>query len=61
MEPHKLSPARTRRGFRYLHRKLPLLASAPKPTHPGPGRPPGHKNRRSAIVHPVGKQPSKVK
>ncbi|GAA1885389.1 hypothetical protein GCM10009715_34490 [Paeniglutamicibacter psychrophenolicus] len=61
VEPHKLSPARTRRGFRYLHRKLPLLAGAPKPTHPGPGRPPGRKNRRPAIIHPVGKQPSTVK
>lgn len=61
MEPHKLSPARTRRGFRHLHRKLPPQASAPKPTHPGPGRPPGPKNQRPAIIHPAGKQLPKAK
>lgn len=60
-EPHKLSPARTRRGFRYLHRKLPPLTSAPKPPHPGPGRPPGHKNKKPTPTYKAGKQSSKVK
>ena len=59
--PHKLSPARTRRGFRNLHRKLPPQASAPKPSKPGPGRPPGQKNRQPATTYPVGKQPQRVK
>lgn len=57
--PHKLSPARTRRGFRYLHRKLPPLASAPKTPHPGPGRPPGHKNKKPTPTYRAGKQQSK--
>ena len=34
---------------------LPGLASAPKPGKPGPGRPPGSKNRRPATRHDVGK------
>ena len=59
--PEKLSPARTRRGFRHLHRKLPAQASAPKPTRAGPGRPPGRKNQHKAVIHPVGKQKLEVK
>ena len=31
------------------------LAGAPKPGKPGPGRPPGSKNRRPATRHDVGK------
>ena len=53
--PGRLTPARVRRGFRNLHRTLPVLASAPKPSKPGPGRPPGSKNRRPATRHDVGK------
>ena len=53
--PGRLTPARVRRGFRNLHRTLPVLASAPKPSRPGPGRPPGSKNRRPATRHDVGK------
>lgn len=34
--------------------KCPLPARAPKPTKPGPGRPPGVKNRRRATVQDVG-------
>jgi hypothetical protein len=34
---------------------LPGLARAPKPGKPGPGRPPGSKNRRPATRHDVGK------
>lgn len=51
----RLSPARVRRGFRYLRAKTPLPASAPKPTHPGPGRPPGVTNRQRAPRYDVGK------
>ena len=54
-EPHRLSPARVRRGFRYLRAKTTLPAGAPKPTRPGPGRPPGSKNKQHARRHEVGK------
>jgi hypothetical protein len=53
--PGRLTPARVRRGFRNLHRTLPVLASAPKPGKPGPGRPPGSRNRRPAARYDVGK------
>jgi hypothetical protein len=51
----RLTPARVRRGFRHIRQALPDLASAPKPGKPGPGRPPGSKNRRPATRHDVGK------
>src|SRR5262249_7153155 len=54
-EPGRLTPARVRRGFRHLRAKLPLPAGVPKPTRPGPGRPPGSKNRHVAARPPVGK------
>ncbi len=53
--PHKLTPARVRRGFRNIRANTTLPASAPKPTRPGPGRPPGSRNRRPAQRHNVGK------
>ncbi len=53
--PGRLTPARVRRGFRNIRQMLPGLASAPKPGKPGPGRPPGSKNRRPATRHDVGK------
>jgi len=53
--PGRLTPARVRRGFRGIHATLPRLASAPKPGKPGPGRPPGSKNRHPATRHDVGK------
>jgi hypothetical protein len=53
--PGRLTPARVRRGFRNLHRTLPVLARTPKPGRPGPGRPPGSRNRRPATRHDVGK------
>jgi hypothetical protein len=53
--PGRLTPARVRRGFRHLRGKLPIPASAPKPTRPGPGRPPGSRNRHVAAHPPVGK------
>ncbi|WP_216369683.1 NF041680 family putative transposase [Streptomyces griseofuscus] len=53
--PHKLTPARVRRGFRNLRTTTGSPAGAPKPTTPGPGRPPGSKNRRPATRHDVGR------
>jgi len=53
--PGRLTPARVRRGFRSIRQTLPCLASAPKPGKPGPGRPPGSKNRHPATRHDVGK------
>jgi hypothetical protein len=53
--PGRLTPARVRRGFRRIRQNLPVPASAPKPSRPGPGRPPGAKNRRPATRHDVGK------
>ena len=45
-------PARVRRGFQNIHQMLPDLTSEPKP---GPGRPPGSRNRRPATRHDAGK------
>jgi hypothetical protein len=53
--PGRLTPARVRRGFRNIRATMPCLAGAPKPSKPGPGRPPGSKNRRPAPRHDVGK------
>ena len=47
--PGRLTPARVRCGFRSIRQDLPVLASAPKPGKPGPGRPP---DRRTATRHP---------
>jgi hypothetical protein len=49
--PNRLTLARVRRGFRNLHVKYPPLTRAPKPTRPGPGRPPGSANRYRAERH----------
>ncbi|HEX5299442.1 MAG TPA: NF041680 family putative transposase [Streptosporangiaceae bacterium] len=51
----RLTPARVRRGFRNIHPTAGCPASAPKPGKPGPGRPPGSKNRRPAPSYDVGK------
>jgi hypothetical protein len=53
--PGRLTPARVRRGFRNIRATVPCPAGAPKPGKPGPGRPPGSKNRRPAPRHDVGK------
>jgi hypothetical protein len=53
--PGRLTPARVRRGFRNIRVTLPCPAGAPKPGKPGPGRPPGSKNRHPAPRHDVGK------
>ncbi|MDN3028367.1 hypothetical protein PH203_42065 [Streptomyces sp. S.PB5] len=54
-EPNRLTPAHVRRGFRNLRTKTGSPAGAPKPSRPGPGRPPGSKNIRPAIRHDVGR------
>ncbi|MFI9643576.1 NF041680 family putative transposase [Micromonospora sp. NPDC051925] len=51
--PERLTPARVRRGFRHLHGKAGTPASAPKPSRPGPGRPPGLPNHHPATRHDV--------
>ncbi len=53
--PGRLTPARVRRGFRNIRALTGCPAGAPKPGKPGPGRPPGSKNRRPAGRHDVGK------
>jgi hypothetical protein len=53
--PARLTPARVRRGFRNIRATMGCPAGAPKPGKPGPGRPPGSKNRRPAARHTVGK------
>jgi hypothetical protein len=53
--PDRMTPARVRRGFRNIRATLPHLAGAPKPGAPGPGRPPGTRNRRPAPRYDVGK------
>ncbi|MFL1442058.1 NF041680 family putative transposase [Nocardiopsis protaetiae] len=53
--PGRLSPARVRRGFRHLRPRVTCPAGAPKPSRPGPGRPPGMKNHGPAPRHEVGK------
>ena len=53
--PGRLTPSRVRRGFRNIRATLTHPASAPKPGKPGPGRPPGSKNRRPAPRYDVGK------
>ncbi|MEV7713832.1 NF041680 family putative transposase [Streptomyces sp. NPDC088270] len=54
-QPNRLTPARVRRGFRNLRAKTGSPASAPKPTRPGPGRPLGSKNHRTATRYDVGR------
>jgi DDE superfamily endonuclease len=54
-KPDRLTPARVRRGFRNLRPKTAQPAGAPKPSRPGPGRPPGSKNRHVAARPDVGK------
>jgi hypothetical protein len=53
--PGRLTPARVRRDFRRIRQDLPVPASAPKPSRPGPGRPKGSKNQRPATRNDVGK------
>jgi len=53
--PRRLTPARVRRGFRNIRATAARPSAAPKPSKPGPGRPPGSKNRQRATSHDVGK------
>jgi hypothetical protein len=53
--PGRLTPARVRRSFRNLRARTVLPARAPKPARPGPGRPPGSRNRAPAPRYDVGK------
>ena len=50
-----LTPAQVRAGFRRVRETLASPASVAKPGKPGPGRPKGSKNKRTAPRHPVGK------
>ena len=54
-QPGRLTPARVRRGFRNIRPTTLLPARAPKPSRPGPGRPPGSRNRRPATSYDNGK------
>ncbi|WP_223838333.1 NF041680 family putative transposase [Saccharopolyspora pogona] len=59
-EPDRpLSPHRVRRGFRHIHDRLGTPARVPKPTRPGPGRPPGSRSG-PAQRHPVRKKTEKT-
>ncbi|MGW1513522.1 NF041680 family putative transposase [Streptomyces sp. NPDC002394] len=49
----RLTPARVRRDFRHIHPKAACPARAPKPTRPGPGRPPSRRNTRPTPRHDV--------
>ncbi|MER6141834.1 NF041680 family putative transposase [Streptomyces sparsogenes] len=51
--PSRLTPARVRRDFRHLRPQAACPARAPKPSRPGPGRPPGRKNTRPTPRHDV--------
>jgi hypothetical protein len=51
--PERLTPARVRRGSRHLRAQLTSPASAPKPSRPGPGRPPGRPNTQPTPRHDV--------
>ncbi|WP_328291409.1 transposase [Kineococcus sp. NBC_00420] len=53
--PGRLTSARVRRGFRNIRTTVARPARAPKPTRPGPGRPPGTQNQRLAPRYDVGK------
>jgi len=51
--PDQLSPGRVRRTFRRVTTALPTPARSPKPSTPGPGRPPGRHNTTTRPRHPV--------
>ncbi|CAG7651202.1 NF041680 family putative transposase [Actinacidiphila bryophytorum] len=62
--PDRLTPARVRRAFRHLRPMVTCPAQAPKPSLPGPGRPPGRKNTRPTPrhdVHTTGKSSTRPK
>ncbi|WP_345629678.1 transposase [Streptomyces thinghirensis] len=51
--PDRLTPARVRRDFRHIRPTTTCPTQAPKPSRPGPGRPPGRKNTRPTPRHDV--------
>lgn len=55
-EPDRLSPVRVRRGFRCVRARMAVPARAPKPSRPGPGRPPGTRDTRRARRYTPGKK-----
>ena len=55
LPPALVTPGRVRAGFRRARTETGTPASPPKPGKPGPGRPPGSKNRSPAPRPPVGK------
>ena len=55
-QPDRLSPVRVRRGFRCVRSRIAVPACAPKPSRPGPGRPPGSSNTGRARRHTPGKK-----
>jgi DDE superfamily endonuclease len=56
LPPGQLTPGRVRAGFRRLRQSTGTPASPPKPGTPGPGRPPGSRNKTRAPRQPVGKR-----
>jgi len=60
---HRLTPARIRRDFRHIRPKTACPAQTPKPSRPGPGRPPGrtntHPTQRHDVHTPSRTQPAK--
>ncbi|GAA1105700.1 hypothetical protein GCM10009642_50410 [Nocardiopsis metallicus] len=56
VEADRMSPARVRRGFRYIRADLPVCVGAPKSCGPGPGRPVGSQNKRPAPRYGVPKK-----
>jgi hypothetical protein len=61
LPPAALTPGRVRAGFRRLREIAGTPASPPKPATPGPGRPPGSKNKTRAPRQPVGKRHTRRK
>ena len=53
--PAVMTPGRVRAGFRHARAALGTPASVAKPSPPGPGRPPGSRNKNKAPRQPVGK------
>jgi hypothetical protein len=58
LTPDRTTPGRVRRRFCHLHQTIPNPARAPKPAHPGPGRPKGS-TTSPAKHHPVTKKPNR--
>lgn len=50
-DPAALSPRRVRRAFRRITDDLPPPTNPPKTSRPGPGRPPGAKNKTTRTRH----------